>query len=318
MRKSHPIDSSSIHPKSHQSQAHHGAHPNLPHPRLDPHILSRHLKPLSPSLSLCLPHPTPPQTYAAYAARYTHVYPSQSKIYSGILPPTSRHPVTPIRATFSSILLAQRSALKRIETLKATNSDPDTYYLPINAEPKFRAELNDGAGFYLDIYSSSEEVISLLHKWPFDDATKGMIPSKRLPYVDLILQFDQLNEKLHKLGQASLGYHVKYHCIPRSENRAVEVDVMAELDRYAAKLERIMKEVVEDDETEEELEELPILKTTPISKSGGKSTPTPVSKSGGKSILTPVSTPVQKPKLKLKLTSRDSRLRQNSAPKAPE
>ncbi|TGO23769.1 hypothetical protein BPAE_0122g00250 [Botrytis paeoniae] len=269
-------------------------------------VTSNPSNPSPPPSPSAFPQAITPQNYAAYAARYTHIYPSQSKVHLGILPPTSRHPVTPIRATLSSILLAQRSALTRIETLKSTNYDPDAYYLHIHAEAKFRAELNDGVGFYLDIYSSSSEVISLLHKWPFDDATKGMIPSKCLPYVDLVLQFDQLNEKLHKLGQASLGYHVKYHYIPKTENRAVEMDVMAELDRYAAKLEKNIKEVVEDDGTEEELEELPILKTTPISKSGGKS------------ILTPKSTPIQKPKLNLKLTSRDSRLRQNSAPKAPE
>ncbi|TGO48800.1 hypothetical protein BCON_0229g00120 [Botryotinia convoluta] len=261
--------------------------------------------PPSPSSNL---QPKNPQIYAAYAARYTHIYPSQSKVHLGIHPPTSLIPVTPIRATLSSILLAQRSALVRLETLKATNHDKEAHYLPIHSESKFRTELNDGVGFYLDVYSSSSEVISLLHKWPFDDATKGMIPSKRLPYVDLILKFDLLNEKLHKLGQASLGYHVKYHYIPRSENRAVEMDVMAELDRYAAKMEKKLKEVVEDDGMEEELEGLPILKTTPISKSREKST------------LTPKSIPVQKPKpkLKLKLKSRDSHLRQNPAPKMPE
>ncbi|KAF7886620.1 uncharacterized protein EAF01_011298 [Botrytis porri] len=146
-----------------------------------------------------------PQTYAAYAARFTHIYPSQSKVHSGILPPTSRHPVTPIRAQLSSILLAQRSALTRFEALKIPPHYAGTHFLPIHADPAFRAEINDGVGFYLDIYSSSSEVISLLHKWPFDDATKRLFRSERLPYVDLIVQFDQLNEKLHKLGQASLG-----------------------------------------------------------------------------------------------------------------
>ncbi|TGO38828.1 hypothetical protein BHYA_0066g00160 [Botrytis hyacinthi] len=263
-----------------------------------------------------------------------------------------------MRATLSSILLAQRSTLERIETIKATNCDPDADYLPLQEDSKFRAELNEGVGFYLDIYSSSEEVISLLHKWPFDDAMKGITPSEHLPYLDLIMQFDQLHGKLRKLGQASLGYRVKYHYIPASENRAVEMEAMAELDRYAAKLEKNWKEIArgEETETEEQVEEPPILKTTPISKSGGTSiqTPksakkkrnlkekekviaigdetetdeemqellmpktTPVSKSGGKSFLTPQSTPIQKPKPKLKLISRDPRVRGNSAPKPPE
>ncbi|TGO08925.1 hypothetical protein BTUL_0185g00020 [Botrytis tulipae] len=188
-----------------------------------------------------------------------------------------------MRATLSSILLAQRSALTRIETIKATNRDPDACYLPVHEDPKFRAELNEGVGFDLDIYSSSEEVISLIHKWPFDDATKGMIPGERLPYVDLILEFDQLNEKLHKLGQASLGYHVKYHYIPMIDNRAVEVEVITELDRYAAKLEKNLKErereISRDEETETELEveEPSVLNTTLMSKPWGTSIQIPKS-----------------------------------------
>ncbi|KAF7884749.1 uncharacterized protein EAF02_005085 [Botrytis sinoallii] len=194
-------------------------------------------------------------------------------------------PVTPIRAILSSILLAQRAALQRIEAIKATNRDPDAWYMPVHEDDEFRAELNEGVGFYLDIYSSSEEVISLLHKWPFDDATKGVIPSKRLPYVDLILEFDRLNEKLHKLGQASMGYHVKYHYIPKIENRAVEVVVIEELDRYGAKLEKILNGVVNDVEKEKESErqESPVLKTTPILKT------IPISKPGGKSTRIPKS-----------------------------
>ncbi|KAF7931414.1 hypothetical protein EAE99_003885 [Botrytis elliptica] len=393
-------------------------------------------------------NPSPaPKNYGAYAARYSHVYPCRCKLHVGTLSPTSQHPVTPIRAMLSSILIAQRAALRRIEAIKATDRDPDAKYLRVHKDEEFRAELNEGVGFYLDIYSSSEEVISLLNKWPFDDATKGVIPSKRLPYVDLILEFDRLNEKLHKLGQASMGYHVKYHYIPKIENRAVEVVVIEELDRYGAKLERILngvvtevepeketerqespeelqltpiwetipiskpggkptripksvktggnlrekrkgKEIAKDDdeiEIDEEMEEPPIPKSTPISKSGvkstatpkstkmeanlrekrkrkgkeisrdddetevdeemqeppisktmpiskpggkpiptpkttsgGKSTPTPKPTPGGKSIPTPQATPAQKPKLKLKLISRDPRVRQNSTPKAPE
>ncbi|KAF7936374.1 uncharacterized protein EAE98_002593 [Botrytis deweyae] len=186
----------------------------------------------------------------------------------------------------SSILIAQRAALRRIEAIKATDRDPDAKYLRVHKDEEFRAELNEGVGFYLDIYSSSEEVISLLHKWPFDDATKGVVPSKRLPYVDLILEFDRLNEKLHKLGQASMGYHVKYHYIPKIENRAVEVVVIEELDRYGAKLERILNGVVTEVETEketerqespEELQLTPMWETIPISKPGGKPTRIPKS-----------------------------------------
>ncbi|KAF7950693.1 uncharacterized protein EAE97_002245 [Botrytis byssoidea] len=236
--------------------------------------------PPTPSVS---PQTTTPRVYGAYAARYSHIYPSRCKIHVGTLSPLSRHPVTPMRAALSSILLAQRSALARIETIKATNCDPDACYLPIHEDPKFRAELNEGVGFDLDIYSSSKEVISLIQRWPFDDAMKGMIPGKRLPYVDLILEFDQLNKKLHKLGQASLGYHVKYHYIPMIDNRAVEVQVIAELDRYAAKLEKNLKEREreisrgEETELESEVEEPSELETTLMSKPWGTSIQAPES-----------------------------------------
>ncbi|THV52530.1 hypothetical protein BGAL_0076g00150 [Botrytis galanthina] len=181
-----------------------------------------------------------------------------------------------MRATLSSILLAQRSALERIESLRATNRDPDAEYLPIDEDPKFRAELNEGVGFYLDIYSSSEEVISLIHKWPFDDAAKGIIPSEHLPYLDLITQFYELHVKLRKLGQETLGYRVKYHYIPASKNQEAEVQVMAELDEYAARLEKNLEEK-ERETVRCEVEQPLILKTMPISKPGGTSIPTPKS-----------------------------------------
>ncbi|TGO59491.1 hypothetical protein BOTNAR_0161g00020 [Botryotinia narcissicola] len=137
-----------------------------------------------------------------------------------------------MRAALSSILLAQRSALARIETIKAINCDPDACYLPIHEDPKFRAELNEG---------------------------------------------------LHKLGQASLGYHVKYHYISMIDNRAVEVQVIAELDRYAAKLEKNLKERErersrgEETESELEVEEPSELETTLMSEPWGTSIQSPES-----------------------------------------
>ncbi|KAF7951816.1 hypothetical protein EAE96_007114 [Botrytis aclada] len=253
----------------------------------------------NPSPSSNLPA-KPPQAYAVYAARFTHTYPSQDTVDLGTLPPTSPIPVTPIRASLSGILLAQRSAIARIEMFQTHNRDLEGAYLPVHLDEAFRTELNDGVGFYLDIYFSSEEVFSFLQKWPFDDTTKKMVRDKRLPNIDLVLEFDQLNEKLHKLGRGSSGYHLNYSCIPRSENRAVEADVMEDLDRYTAKLEEISKKKVSNDGTEEEVEEveeLTVLKSTPVSKSGEKP--------GGKSILTPKSTPAQKPKSKLKKVDND-------------
>ncbi|CCD47596.1 predicted protein [Botrytis cinerea T4] len=260
------------------------------------------------------------QTYAAYAARYTHIYPENNTVHLGILAPSSRIPATSFRASLSSTILAQRSAITRFKTLKATNRDEDVYYLPVHSEEEFRSEINAGVGFYLDIYCDDEDVVPLINKWPFDDATKGLIPGKLLPDVDLILRFDRLNEKLHKLGKESLGYHVKYHCIPKSKNREVELDVIAELDRYAAEMKEHPDMMVEDVEEEEEEEEEEESEETPIPKTSPRPKATPTSKSSQNPTLTPDSTPAQKPmpKLKIKINFGGSILNRNPPPEFPE
>ncbi|KAF7895973.1 hypothetical protein EAF00_005988 [Botryotinia globosa] len=222
-----------------------------------------------------------------------------------------------MRATLSSILLAQRSALTRIETIKATNRDPDACYLPTHEDPEFRAELSEGVGFDLDIYSSSKEVISLIQKWPFDDATKGMIPGERLPNLkakkkdgtagDETETDEEMQERLmpKTTPMSKSGRRSKITPKSTSGGKSFATPQSAAGGKSFATPQSTSggKSFA-----------------TPQSTSGGKSFATPQSAAGGKPFPTPQSTPVQKPKpkQKLKFISRDPRVRGNSTPKPPE